>query len=133
MPTGAAVALVLLAGLGVAGCASLEWSRRVTVSPCAPPAAPSGTLLVRVLDVAGLPVSGVNVRARAPSGKPVAAGVADASGKLSLRVTPPSPSYEVAVSLPGFYPSRVRSVRVDPDCTVELQLRVGVDDRRRPR
>jgi hypothetical protein len=75
-----------------------------------------------VVDAAGLPLSGVIVQARVGRRKPVASGIADANGNVSLNVTPPSPRYEVTASLPGFYPSSVKDVRVMPGCTTELRL-----------
>lgn len=102
------------------------------VSPCTPNHSPAGTLLVRVVDDAGLPIPGAVVQARVGKRTPVARGSADASGSVSLNVTPPSPSYEVTASLPGFYPSSVKNVHVTPGCTTELRLPLRLATRRSP-
>jgi hypothetical protein len=125
------VALAAVGALGPAGCASApSWSKtRVVVSPCTPDAAPAGTLLVRVVDAAGLPMSGVIVQARVRRRMPIAEAVADANGHAALSVTPVSPDYEVIAALPGFYPTCVEDVRIIQGCTAELRLPIRVATR----
>lgn len=125
--------LALLLGLGTSGCASSQsWpSERVVISPCTPSDSPPGTLHVRVVDAAGFPIPGTIVRARVGKRTPVAKGTADASGLVSLIVTPLRSSYEVTASLPGFYPSSVKVLRVTPGCITELWLPLRIAPRPR--
>jgi hypothetical protein len=87
-----------------------------------PDDAAPGALVVRVLDAVGRPMSGAIVQARVRKSMPIAVGVADATGQAHLRVTPPSATYELTASLPGFYPTCVEDVRATPGCTTELRL-----------
>lgn len=120
--------LVLLIALGSLGCASARGWRTawVAVSPCTPDDAPPGTLLVRVVDAAGLPMSGVIVQGRVRRHAPIAVSVADETGRARLNVRPLSPTYELTASLPGFHPTCVEDVRGIAGCTTELRLPMRV-------
>ena len=124
-------ALALLVALGCLGCASGRGWRTawVTVSPCTPDDAPPGTLLVRVVDAAGLPMSGVIVQGRVRRHAAIAMGVADGAGRARLSVTPASPIYELTANLPGFYPTCMVDVRAVAGCTTELRLPLRVAQR----
>jgi hypothetical protein len=119
---------IALAGLG---CASARGWRTtwVAVSACTPDDEPPGTLLVSVVDAGGLPMSGVIVQARVRNPLPIAVAVADATGRARLRVTPPSPTYELTAALPGFYATCVEEIRAIAGCTTELRLPMRVAGR----
>jgi hypothetical protein len=107
------------------GCASsrprTSW---IAVAPCTLDDAAPGSLLVKVVDAAGVPLSGVIVEARARRSEPIARSVADASGSARLRVAPAGTIYELRASLPGFHATCVEEVRAIPGCTTLLQLPV---------
>jgi hypothetical protein len=113
----------LLAIASLCGCASGRWRTGwIAVAPCTPDGAVPGTLLVSVVDAAGLPLSGAIVEARARRSEPVSVVVADASGNARLRVSPVGPTYELQASLPGFYATCVEEVREIPGCATLLRL-----------
>ena len=112
-----------LLALLLCGCASSRWRTSwIAVAPCAPDDSAPGTLLVNVVDAAGVPLAGVIVEARARRSQPIATSVADASGSVRLRVTPAGATYELRASLPGFHATCVEEVRAIAGCTTLLQL-----------